>query len=426
MKQTLLFAGPVATRSGYGAHSRDLLRSLISMDLFDISVSPTIWGNTPMDALDPVTDNDIISLFIKSQPPQPDVFVQVTIPNEFQKFGKFLNIGITAGIETDLISPSWVEGCNRMDMIIVPSQFAKDTFIRSKWKVAGDRELVITKPIHVLFEGVDTEIYKAVNVSKTMRDLLNFIPESFVFLFTGHWLNGDIGADRKNVSTMLLTFFQTFSNVKNPPALLLKTGNRFSKIEEQYIKARIDAVKNYAINNFKIKKLPNVYVLFGELTDSQMNELYNHSKINAMISFTHGEGYGRPLAEFATTGKPIIASNWSGYLDFLNDSNSILVNGELGQPHESVLWKDIIIPESKWFNINGTQAAISLSNIFNKYQSPEYVNMGRECRDNINTNFSLELMKTQFKELMSKLIDDLDAPQEFPFNITEVQNDNKG
>ena len=55
-----------------------------------------------------------------------------------------------------------------------------------------------------------------------------------------------------------------------------------------------------------------------ELISEELNELYNHPKVKAMVSTTKGEGFGRPLLEFSLTGKPIMASGWSGHLDFLH------------------------------------------------------------------------------------------------------------
>ena len=55
-----------------------------------------------------------------------------------------------------------------------------------------------------------------------------------------------------------------------------------------------------------------------------MNELYNHPKVKAMVSMTKGEGYGRPLAEFGLSKKPIIASGWSGQCRFPNSRYILL------------------------------------------------------------------------------------------------------
>ena len=95
------------------------------------------------------------------------------------------------------------------------------------------------------------------------------------------------------------------------------------------------------------------------MTDEEMNSLYNHPKVKAMVSFTKGEGFGRPLAEFGTTGKPIIASNWSGHLDFLSapfkeggktkDKKLFAkVDFDLAEIPKSVIWKDVITEGSSW------------------------------------------------------------------------------
>ena len=162
MKPFLIFQGPVTTRSGYGDHARDLLRSIIAMDKYDIKVISMRWGNTPMNALGE-DDTDISSLIhTQGQLPQPDVFVQVSVPNEFTPHGKY-NIGITAGMETTLVHQEWIEGVNRMDLTIVPSKHAKDVFLSTVYsKMQNGQEvakLQVQKPVEVLFEGVDTNTY---------------------------------------------------------------------------------------------------------------------------------------------------------------------------------------------------------------------------------------------------------------------------
>ena len=59
---------------------------------------------------------------------KPDIWCQVTVPNEFQPMGKY-NIGLTAGMETTLVHSSWIEGCNRMDIILTSSQHSKTTLL---------------------------------------------------------------------------------------------------------------------------------------------------------------------------------------------------------------------------------------------------------------------------------------------------------
>ena len=166
-KPTLLFRGPVETRSGYGGHSRDLLQSLYEMNLFDIKIDSCAWGHTPRTALsDNIFHNWIESNIVTAIPNKPDIYVQVTVPNEFQRMGT-LNIGVTAGIETTVAPKSWVDGCNRMDMIIATSQFSREVLLSTVYNETENntgkliKQHRIEKPVAVLFEGVKTEIGRA-------------------------------------------------------------------------------------------------------------------------------------------------------------------------------------------------------------------------------------------------------------------------
>jgi hypothetical protein len=128
-KPICLVTAPVATRSGYGAHSRDICRSLIELDKYDVKIWNVRWGNTPMNALNENNPNDkmITDRLLQNPqlPKQPDLHIHIVIPNEFNPVGKY-NIGITAGLEMTVCPPAWIEGMNRMDMNIVPANFVKE------------------------------------------------------------------------------------------------------------------------------------------------------------------------------------------------------------------------------------------------------------------------------------------------------------
>ena len=156
-------------------------------------------------------------------------------------------------------------------------------------------------------------------------------------------MRGDFGEDRKNVSFLIKVFLETFRQVseKDKPALILKTSSAgFSILDREEILKKIQQIKDSVELN-QGQTLPNIYLLHGELTDKEMNSLYNHSKVKAHVSFTKGEGFGRPLLEASISGKPVIASGWSGQLDFLDKENSVLVGGELKPIHESSVWDGV-------------------------------------------------------------------------------------
>ena len=314
-----IISAPVDTYSGYGARSRDLVKAIIETDKYDVKIAPQMWGNTPWGFTDDNPEWSFLkSYFLNSPqlPKQPEIWMQITVPNEFQRVGKF-NIGVTAGIETTLSPGDWIEGINRMDLTLTSSEHSKSTFVNTVLSKIDQRtnqqvgEVKVEKPLEVLFEGANTDIYKVID---TPCSLDIQIKEKFAYLFVGHWMQGDLGEDRKNVGLLIKAFYELFKNKKQRPALILKTSQMGSSyMDRDELLKKINFIKN-TVNSVD---LPNIYLLHGEFSDSEMNELYNHSKVKAMVNLTKGEGFGRPLLEFSLTKKPIIATAWSGHIDFL-------------------------------------------------------------------------------------------------------------
>ena len=413
MKKLMLICAPVTSRSGYGDHARDLVRSFIKHNKYDVKIQdvPWDWGSTPRNALDKKLDKQIIDCILEEpkMDKQPDIYVDIRIPNEFQQWGKF-NIGITAGIETTAVSSKWIEGCNKMDLIIVPSEHSKKGFVDALYEKMQQTpdgkqqkvgELTLQKPIEVLFEGTDEDIYKP--IENASLDLVDDIKEDFCFLHIGQWTKGGYGEDRKDIAKMIKIFYESFANKEKQPALILKTnGAGFSILDREDCLAKIKDVKSRFPSDWN---LPNVYLLHGTLSEKEINKLYNHPKVKAFVSLTHGEGFGRPLLEATMTGLPVIATNWSGHLDFLSDSDSMLLGGELKQVPKSLVWKDIIIPESQWFNVNETQAYKSLNYSFQNYDEvkKKAINLMKVNRE----KFTLNKMTEQLDEIISPIINKL-------------------
>lgn len=409
MNKQIVFAGPVDTRSGYGARSRDICKSLINLG-YDLKIISTPWGTTPQDALDSTNADDLNILSRIHTGPittQPDIFIHCTIPNEFQKVGKF-NIGLTAGIETDSCQPEWIDGCNRMDLVLTSSEHSKKVFQtiefekRDKQTNAVIERIKCTTPVEVLFEGVDTDVYFKTSEFKhtELKNYIDSIPESFAYLFVGHWLQGDLGHDRKDVGMLINTFLNTFMHEpqNTMPALLLKVSLAgFSLPERHSIEDRINQIQQMIRDTGFTGKFPNIYLLFGDLSDSEMNELYNHPKVKAMVSFTKGEGYGRPLLEFTTTGKPVLASNWSGQIDFLHSDYSYRLPGGVNKVHPSAV-NQWIIEGSSWFTVNYGFASSILKNVFTTYQKA-----AAKCKDHIKytlDNFTMNHMQKKLGEYL--------------------------
>ena len=423
MKKLMLICAPVSSRSGYGDHARDLVRSLIEHNKYEIKIQDVPWGQTPRNALNEKTDKNIIDCIL-SQPKvdrQPDVYVDIRIPNEFQRWGN-VNIGITAGIETNAVSNSWIEGCNKMDLIVVPSEHSKEGFVKALYEKMqtlqnGEQqkigELKLEKPIEVLFEGSDENIFKPIdNVS---LDLVDDIKEDFCFLHVGLWGKGGYGEDRKDIAKTIKIFYESFANKKEQPALILKTaGAGFSILDREECLQKIKQIKDSFPRDWN---LPNVYLLHGSLSSEEMNKLYNHPKVKSFISLTHGEGYGRPLQEATMVGLPVIASGWSGQMDFLSETDSMLLGGEMVQVPKSQVWEHIIIPESQWFNVNETQAYKAMNYCFENYDEvkEKALNLMKVNRD----KFTLDKMTEKFDKILTPYLDK--APTQVGLNLPKLK-----
>ena len=425
MKQQILVTGPVKTRSGYGNHARDICRALIDLDKYDVIINSVRWGNTPMNALEEGNPHhEAIKSRILTQPQlskQPDLHLHVVVPNEFTPIAK-KNIGVTAGIETTVPVPQWLEGMNRMDLNILTSEFTKQGFSNARFEFEDEKtkqrgEVKVVKPMEVLFEGVDTDEYFETNdMDGDITKAFNKITTDWNFLFTGHWLQGGMGEDRKDIGMLIKVFCETFKNQKNAEYLSDLTW------ETKYGKVTIDALDKIEWILDNIKKsisgdLPKIYLLHGELTDNQMNQLYNHPKVKAHISLTHGEGFGRPLLEACQSGKPVIASAWSGQVDFLNKNYAVLLGGSLTKVPKSAFPKEMLFEESQWFTVNYQQAQQAMVDVFKNYS--KYLVKAKQLQLYTKNTFNFEKMKYKLDDIISKVLKDV--PKEVGLKLPKLK-----
>ena len=419
MKPQFVISCPIDTYSGYGSRSRDLVKAIVEIDKYDVKIIPQRWGSTPWGFIDDNPQWKFLEKYFfypepNKQYPQPDIWMQITVPNEFTPQGKF-NIGVTAGIETTIAPSDFIEGCNRMNLILGSSNHTIEVLKNSKFTKTNKQtnqpegQLKLTTNTEVVFEGVNTEIYKPV---KSTLDLSE-VKEEFAFLFVGHWLPGNFGEDRKNVGLLIKSFCETFKNKPKTPALILKTSHAgTSYMDRDFTLKKIKEVKSSVKG-----KCPNVYLLHGEFTDEEMNELYNHRKIKTMISLTKGEGFGRPLLEFTQSKKPIIATGWSGHIDFLRPDMSVLLNGVLNNVHKSASNK-FLLKESQWFNVDTMQLGRMLKDMYKKYNSfkDNAKRQGYFCK----TEFSYEKMKEKLDNILSN-ISITPTPQQVPLQLPKLK-----
>ena len=346
----VLVRGPALTRTGYGEHCRFVLRALREVQDIDLFLLPVNWGQTAW-VWENSEERSWLDEIIKKtalyaqQKGQYDMSIQVTIPNEWQKLAP-INIGVTAGIETDKVAPVWLQKCNEMNKIITISEHSKKSLIETIYEGVDQR--TGQRGILKCTSDVDIVHYPVKKFDSLPKINLD-ISTKFNFLTVAQW------GPRKNLQNTIQWFVEEF--IDNPDVgLIVKTSMRGGcnldrvAMEEQLTKI----LKNYSNRQCK------VYLMHGDLTDEEMHSLYVNKKINALISLTHGEGFGLPIFEAAYSGLPILATDWSGHLDFLykptkskkgknkTKAHFAKVEYDLETIQPSAVWNGVLHKDSKW------------------------------------------------------------------------------
>ena len=299
MKRKILVKGPALSQTGYGEQTRFALRSLKGQEnKYDIYIINTDWGRSNWIW----EDNDErrwIDEMIKKTTLLPkekrvyDMSLQVTIPNEWERITPY-DIGYTAGVETTKISKNWIKKANEMNKVIFVSSFSEHVFTNTSYDEDGE----------TLKSNIPTSVVNYAVRDFTPKETNLDLPYDFNFLACAQW------GPRKNLDNLIRWFLEEFKDEE--VGLVLKTN----------------LVKNCVIDRDKtLQKLQSIvgkeerkckiHLIHGYMTDEELTSLYTNEKIKALVTTTHGEGFGLPVFEAANHAMPVVAPDWSGYCDFL-------------------------------------------------------------------------------------------------------------
>jgi len=382
MKKVILRA-PVLSQSGYGVHSRQIARWLLGRDDVELFVEPVQWGATPWYLDSDLKDGLIGKLMKKASPAENETYdmsVQVQLPNEWNYKLARVNVGVTAAVETDVCNPAWIDSVNMMDHVIVPSSFTKDVLVKTSQSTGKE----ITTPIHVIPESFIDSIFD----EDASIDLE--LDTDFNFLLVGQTTGQNADNDRKSIFHTIKLFCEEFKGNKSV-GLVLKTNNgRDTKIDRQITTNLLKSV----LQQVRTGEYPKVHLVHGTLNDKEIAGLYRHPKMHAFLSMTRGEGFGLPLLEAAASGLTVIATNWSGHLDFMNLGKFIKLDFELKEIHPSRVDGRIFVNGSKWAEVNQKSAKRKLRKFKEKPDVP--FKWAEDLAEDIKAKFSFSAISNLY------------------------------
>ena len=389
----ILISGPILSRSGYGEMARFAFRALTSKpELFDVYLLPSQWGNTgnlfeateENKQINEVINKTRILLQQTNNQPNFDISLQVTIPNEWKKMAAY-NIGYTAGIETNMVSPAWIQPSQQMDKIIVISEHAKSSFINTIFGDERGNNFKITTPVEVChfpvrdFPKIDLELN---------------LKHDFNFLAVCQW------SPRKNLEQTIHAFIEEFKNEEVGLVLKINTAND-SLLDAGFTETKLKLL----LDNFKERKC-SVHLLHGHMSEAEMQALYKHPKIKAVVSTTHGEGFGFPLFEAAYNEKPVIATDWSGHLDFLTMPDEqekpkkmfAKIDYELKPIAKEHVWQGVLEEQTSWAYPLHTSVKAKMREVYKDY--PRFKSWAKKLAVYNKEKFTEEKVYEKFHNLI--------------------------
>ena len=333
-KKKVILRGPVLTQSGYGVHARQVAKWLFSHPEIDLEIQALPWGDTPWlinGNLEGGFIGQLLEKTVDTSGKLYDVSVQLQLPNEWDPKLARKNIGITAGIETDRCNPEWVASCNLMDLVIVPSQHAKNSLM------FYDN---INTPIQVVPESFSSAILAG---GHTNIDKLKF-STPFNFLIFGQLTGNNPENDRKNIFYTVKWLCEVFKDDSDVGIIIKTNAGRNTSIDRKIVTQTF----NNLVQEVRNGQYPKLHILHGDLSEDEVGSLYKHQSIKALISLTRGEGYGLPILDAAASGLPVVATGWSGHTEFLSHGKYIDIGYKLDAVHQSRVDGKLFVAGSKW------------------------------------------------------------------------------
>jgi len=389
--KTVLLRAPLLSHSGYGVHARQvarwLFRTMAETHQLDITTEILNWGNTHW-ITDVTAEDGLVGEILQASTnvkPFYDLTLQLQLPNEWNPNLGRVNVGITAGVETDKCNPAWINAVNSMNMVVVPSEFTKNTFLNS-----GE----VQTPINVVAEAFPDELLEPAPL------LPLELPTPFNFLVFGQLTGNNVENDRKNIPFTMKWLAEAFAGRSDVGVVLKTNMGALTHLD----KTMVTNVMNQLLAQIQVSPLgPKFYLLHGDMTTSELRGLYTHPNIKAMVTLTRGEGWGLPILEAAACDLPVIATGWSAHTEFLGLGKYIKIENTLTTIHPSRVDQNIFMQDAKWAAPSELDAKQRLLKFYNSPQLPKEwaVDLGKIIREKYN----FEAIAQQYTKTLGSLLE---------------------
>lgn len=390
MKKVLLRA-PLLTNSGYGVHSRQIFEWLSKRKDVDLYVECLQWGRTSW-LIERSSEGGLVGKIMDCSRPfdkkEIDMSIQVQLPDEWDESIGRVAIGVTALVETDRCSKEWVDKCNKMTHIVVPSTFTKNVLKRSG---------IFTKPISVIPEWYNNNIVNKSEVSKVLNDeRYDNISEDFSILMIGTLTSQNPQDDRKNLVNTIKWVTEEFQGQEDVSIVLKTNFGKGTTSDRKLCKEYLGNLKR----QLGTSEFPKLKLLHGNMSSKEIAAIYNHHKIKLYVSATRGEGYGLPLIEAAVAGLPIVATNWSGHLEFLNREYFGAVDYNLVELTPDRIDGRIFEKGFRWAEPSENSFKREIRKVYENYS--ETKSKSRKMAKDVRINFNSKVIKRKYDELFER------------------------
>ena len=385
----IVLRAPLLSLSGYGVHSRQVFKWLLTRKK-NVQTQVVPWGICTF-LLHPELEGGLIGEVMKRSIPgeaKADVSIQVQLPDEWDPSIAACNIGVTAGIETDICSREWVEACKRMDLVVVPSSFTKQTFVRSG--VPEDK--IVTIPEHY---NITPEMCK---LGRILKEDIEGFPTDFNFLMFGQITGMSADTDRKNTFFGLKWIAETFKNDPDVGVILKTNLGRHTAIDRRNSTELLKKV----ISEIKVGPYPRFYLAHGMLEPTEITGIYNASNVKALVAPTRGEGWGLTIIDAAASGMPVLATGYSGHMDFMSRVKFVNIDYKLAQIPSSRVDNRIFIEGARWADVDEKDFKRKIKKLRSSYDLPK--KWAKEGAEKIKQGFSEEAVFAIYDQKIGHLV----------------------